>query len=65
MATSGQVTKSARVRVARAIATAIRVAGKEEGKCSKGNGIGNKSGRQAAAMVTKRAMATSTRVAGK
>ena len=35
-----------RVRAARAMVTAIRVVGKEEGKGSKGHGVGNKGGMQ-------------------
>jgi hypothetical protein len=59
------VTKKARERAARAMATAMRVAGKEEGKGDKGNGDSNESGRRATTMVMKSAMTTATRVVGK
>jgi hypothetical protein len=38
------VTKRERVRVARVMAMAMRVAGNKEGKGDKGNGDGNKGG---------------------
>ncbi len=59
------MTKRARVRVARAMMTVMRVVGNKEDKGGKGNGNGDKGGGQVMAMVTKRAMAMATRVAGK
>ncbi len=58
------MTNRAWARVARAMATAMRVAGKEEGKGSKGNGNKEESGRQAATTATKRVIAMAMRVGG-
>ncbi len=58
------MTKWARAKVARAMVTAMRVAGKEEDEGGKSNGDINKGGRQGTAMAAKRAMAMATRVAG-
>jgi hypothetical protein len=47
------------------MATAMRVAGNKDAKGGKGNGNGNKGGRQVMVTATKRAIATAVRVAGK
>jgi hypothetical protein len=61
------VTKWAKVKVARVMAMAMRVAGDEggNGDSSKTDDNGNKGGGQAMATVTKRVMVMATRVAGK
>jgi hypothetical protein len=51
--------------LARAMATAMRVVGEEEGKGGKGNGNLDKGSEKAMALATKRTMAMATRVVGK
>ncbi len=50
------------MRVARAMATVMRVVGNEEGDGGKSGGNGDNGGRRAMAMATKRVMVTVTRV---
>jgi hypothetical protein len=54
----------ASVRAARAIATAMRVAGKEEGKVGKAMAIATRNAGKWTVTATKRAMLTATRMAG-
>ncbi len=59
-----RASKRARARVARAMATAMRVVGNKEVEGNKATAMARRMAGECTAMATKRAMATATRVVG-